>query len=196
MNSRKMSDFEAHSDSIHANGLIISGALWDLRPGERFATTGVSASNVDYSLFQGIQTEPTTFLDLGLSMYDYWLASNPYHPIIGALDDSWDWREMSMDGQHKKEMEHGTSESILPPPIDIDVYPNPGSERRLNVVVRGDDLQTVSLTITDAIGRRLETRLVKIGEKIDLSSLILAPGLYSIEARSGRSSGRKLFIVQ
>ncbi len=152
VNSLTMSDWS--STSPHFNGRIISGAVWDLKPGQRYASSGTSTSTVEKTLWEAFQANPRTFEDLGLEMEDYWLGVNPTVNIIGAIEDSWAFRSIPHAHKANSDVSESSTDQIVSD-WKIQVYPNPVSGEDFTIELSGLEKEEgwVSVSIVDILGR-------------------------------------------
>ncbi len=183
----------------HQNGQIISGAVWDLRPGETYATTSFSADDVNETLYEALQVEPDTFIDLGLALEDYWIGINPTHDVIDSINDSWDYREMSLAGHHKVDRESIPFDFAANEEL-FGLFPNPLTGGTVHILLNSKDGEFGNVSIHDTLGRLVTKRsLDKITKgsqdgRLDLTHL--TPGLYFISVSTQDGTLTKGLVIQ
>jgi hypothetical protein len=87
----------------------------------------------------------------------------------------------------------GISDASL---FDFTISPQPARER-VAITLRGMHGEAVLVTLTDALGRRIEERRVEgvVAGTLQFETGALAPGMYTIRAARGRETRTRLCIV-
>ncbi len=185
-------------DEYYNNSLIVSGAIWDLTPGEPYATSGTSLDEVAEGVWEALQATPTTYNDLGLEIEDYFLGA--HIPTAQNVASSWDNREMPITGHKSGLEENGMVDDTIDSQLKIEGFPSPArAGQSINVSINVPHASRVVVSVFDILGREIMSYDFNASGKGQWYKIIetekLASGIYFVVAESGSVFDQSSFII-